>query len=198
VNQNIYDIGEYRKILNGENSKKMPNVTHPVGRIYVSETGAMCNDVKTGLSVPRHTIINVKMPKGKKGKNGLLDSAYADFETAFNSNVFEDTDKKFSEMCMMVDINETDIKGKKTVAKNKNLSLAEIERTPSNLFSGSAPIIPKEYIEPFIMPKSVDDRDEITVGNFMKYMDGGQQFFIGTLAITGLYMFHQLLYGKRQ
>ena len=108
VGQNIYDIGEYRKILNGENSRRMPGITHPVGRVYVAETGIMCNDIKTGQSVPRHTIIDVKMSKGKTGKNGILDSAYSDFDAAGSSNIFEDANRKFSDKCMSVDINEID------------------------------------------------------------------------------------------
>jgi len=197
VNQNIYDIGEYRKILNGENSKKMPNITQPVGRIYVAETGIMCNDIKTGYSVPRHTIINVKKSKEKKN-NGLLDSAYSDFESAANNNIFEDADNKFSDKCMSVDVNEINIQGKKTVAKNKNISLAEIQRSPSDFFSGKMPVVPKEYSEPFLSLASSDYVTDVTASNFMEHMDAGQQFFIGTLAVLGLYMYHQLLYGTRK
>lgn len=193
VGQNIYDIGEYQKILNGENSRRMPDITHPVGRVYVAETGVMCNDIKTGQSVPRHTIINVKMSKGKTDKNGILDSAYSDFNNAGSSNIFEDANRKFSDKCMSVDVNEIDKTGKQTVVKTKYLSLAEIERSPSSLFSGVVPTIPKEFKEPFLMPGLVEDR--VTVANFMKHMDGGQRFFVGTLAVMGLYMYHQLLYG---
>lgn len=193
VGQNIYDIGEYQKILNGENSRRMPDITHPVGRVYVAETGVMCNDIKTGQSVPRHTIINVKMSKGKTDKNGILDSAYSDFDAAGSSNIFEDANRKFSDKCMSVDVNEIDKTGKQTVVKTKYLSLAEIERSPSSLFSGVVPTIPKEFKEPFLMPGLVEDR--VTVANFMKHMDGGQRFFVGTLAVMGLYMYHQLLYG---
>jgi hypothetical protein len=193
VGQNIYDIGEYRKILNGENSRRMPDITHPVGRVYVAETGVMCNDIKTGQSVPRHTIINVKMSKGKTDKNGILDSAYSDFDAAGSSNIFEDANRKFSDKCMSVDVNEIDKTGKQTVVKTKYLSLAEIERSSSSLFSGVVPTIPKEFKEPFLMPGIVEDR--VTVANFMKHMDGGQRFFVGTLAVMGLYMYHQLLYG---
>jgi hypothetical protein len=28
-------------------------------------------------------------------------------------------------------------------------------------------------------------------------MDAGQRFFVGTVAVLGLYMYHQLLFGKR-
>lgn len=204
VGQNIYDIGEYTKIINGENSRKMPGITHPIGRIYVAETGAMCNDIKTGQSVPRQTVINVKMSKGAKGKNGVLDSAYSDFDAAGSSDIFEDANKKFADKCMSVDINEIDKKGVRTVVKNKYISLSEIERLPASTFSG-APKIPKEYVEPFLSPGLVEDstmvedsgivEDSVTVDNFMKHMDGGQRFFIGTLAVMGLYMYHQLLYG---
>ena len=195
VGQNLYDIGEYQKILNGENSRRMPDITHPVGRVYVTETGAMCNDIKTGQSVPRQTIINVKMEKDTSGKNGIFDSAYSDFNNAGSSNIFNDANRKFSDKCMSVDVNEIDKTGKKTVVKTKFLSLAEIERSPSSLFSGVVPTIPKEFKEPFLMPGLVEDEDRVTVGNFMKHMDGGQRFFVGTLAVMGLYMYHQLLYG---
>lgn len=190
VGQNLYDIGEYQKIMNGENSRRMPDITHPIGRVYVTETGVLCNDIKTGLSVPRQTIINAKIVSSK---NGVLDSAYSDFNNAGLSNIFDDTNRKFLDKCMSVDVNEIDKTGKQTVVKTKYLSLAEIERSPSSLFSGVVPTIPKEFKEPFSMHNVVEDR--VTVGNFMKHMDGGQRFFVGTLAVMGLYMYHQLLYG---
>jgi len=195
VGQNLYDIGEYQKILNGENSRRMPDITHPIGRVYVTETGVMCNDIKTGQSVPRQTIVNVKMEKSISSKNGILESAYSDFNNAGSSNIFEDANRKFSDKCMSVDVNEIDKTGKQTTVKTKYLSLAEIERSPSSMFSGVVPTIPKEFKEPFLMPGLVEDEDRVTVGNFMKHMDGGQRFFVGTLAVMGLYMYHQLLYG---
>jgi hypothetical protein len=133
------------------------------------------------------------MSKGKTDKNGILDSAYSDFDAAGSSNIFEDANRKFSDKCMSVDVNEIDKTGKRTVVKTKYLSLAEIERSSSSLFSGVVPTIPKEFKEPFLIPGLVEDR--VTIANFMKHMDGGQRFFVGTLAVMGLYMYHQLLYG---
>jgi len=179
VNQNIYNIDQQRKILNGENSTVLPP---PIGRIYTHDTGSMCNDIKSGLSVPRHTIINVKKTKGG---NGILDSAYADFDTA-KTDPYIETDRKFADKCMAVDINVVDIKGQKSVDKQKFISLAEFERTPQDRFVGK-PTIPREF-EGFT--------DRVTADNFMTHMDAGQRFFMGTVAIMGLYMFHQLLYGK--
>lgn len=173
VNQNIYAIDQQRKLLDV-----------PMGRIYTHDTGSMCNDIKSGLSVPRHTIINVNKSNGGKG---ILDSAYADFETA-KTNPYIETDRKFADKCMAVDINVVDIKGQKSVDKQKFISLAEFERTPQDQFVGK-PIIPKEF-EGFSSP------DRVTADNFMTHMDAGQRFFMGTVAVMGLYMFHQLLYGK--
>jgi len=84
------------------------------------------------------------------------------------------------------------------VAKNKNISLAEIQRSPSDFFSGKMPVVPKEYSEPFLSLASSDYVTDVTASNFMEHMDAGQQFFIGTLAVLGLYMYHQLLYGTRK
>jgi hypothetical protein len=173
VNQNIYAIDQQRKVLDT-----------PMGRIYTYDTGSMCNDIKSGLSVPRHTIINVNKSNGGKG---ILDSAYADFNTA-KTNPYIETDRKFADKCMAVDINVVDIKGVKTVDKQKFISLAEFERTPQDQFVGK-PIIPKEF-EGFSSP------DRVTADNFMTHMEAGQRFFMGTVAVMGLYMFHQLLYGK--
>jgi hypothetical protein len=173
VSQNIAAIEQHRKLLET-----------PMGRVYVHDTGSMCNDIKSGLSVPRHTIINVNKSKGGKG---ILDSADADFESA-KMNPYIETDRKFADKCMAVDINVVDTKGVKTVEKQKFISLAEFERTPQDRFVGK-PIIPKEF-EGFSSP------DRVTSDNFMKHMDAGQRFFMGTVAVMGLYMFHQLLYGK--
>jgi len=171
VNQNIYAIDKQRKLLDV-----------PMGRIYTHDTGSFCNDIKSGLSVPRHTIINVNKSNGGKG---ILDSAYADFNTA-KTDPYIETDRKFSDKCMAVDINVVNIKGQKSVDKQKFISLAEFERTPQDRFVGK-PVIPREF-EGFT--------DRVTADNFMTHMDAGQRFFMGTVAIMGLYMFHQLLYGK--
>lgn len=194
VKQNIYDVGEYRKILKGENSRRLPATSLPLGRIYSVDTGVMCDDIKTGQPAPRHSIIDAKKSKGK----GLLDSASADFESAATNDIFEDTTKKFSNKCMSVNVNEVDKQGKKTVGANKFLSLAEIRRTSPDLLVGN-PTVPPEFKEPFISPGLVDeDANKVTVANFMKHMDNGQRFFIGTVAIMGLYMYHQLLFGNKR
>jgi hypothetical protein len=178
IKQNMNDIGEYQKILKGEKSKKMQNVDAPVGKIYAYDTGSMCADVKTGMSIPRYTIINDKTSNA----NGLLASAYADFENA-QTDPYIDVDTSASagsNKCMTVDIKETGVNGKKSVNKQKGISVAEYKRTSPDLF-----------VEGFISP------DKVTSDNYMKHMDAGQRFFIGTVAVLGLYMYHQLLFGKR-
>lgn len=183
MKQNMNEINEYNKIFKGETSKKMPNVDTPVGRVYVYDTGSMCTDVKTGLSIPRHTIINEKTSK----KNGLLASAYADFETA-KTDPYIDIDPTFmntdGNKCMTVNVNETGIDGRNTVNKKKNITVAEYKRTSRDFFA-----------EGFISPGLVDDK--VTSSNYMKHMDAGQRFFVGTVAVLGLYMYHQMLFGKR-
>ena len=177
------EINEYNKILKGEKSKKMPDVATPVGRVYVYDTGSMCADIKTGMSVPRHTIVNEKTSK----KNGLLASAYADFDAA-SADPYIDIDPTASNTnmnkCMTVNVKETGMSGKKTVNEKKNITVAEYRRTSPDLFA-----------EGFISPGLVDDK--VTSGNYMKYMDTGQRFFVGTVAVLGLYMYHQMLFGKR-
>jgi len=183
IKQNMNEINEYNKILKGEKSKKMPDVATPVGRVYVYDTGSMCTDIKTGMSVPRHTIVNEKTSK----KNGLLASAYADFDTA-GTDPYIDIDPTASNTnsnkCMTVNVRETGITGKKTVNEKKNITVAEYKRTSPDFFA-----------EGFISPGLVDDK--VTSGNYMKYMDAGQRFFVGTVAVLGLYMYHQMLFGKR-
>lgn len=180
VKQNMKDINEYNKILKGEKSKKMPNVDTPVGKVYVYDTGSMCSDVKTGMSIPLHTIINEKTSK----KKGLLASAYADFETAKTDPYIDVSDNIGNNRCMTVDVKETGINGKKTVNKKRNITVAEYRRTSPDFFA-----------EGFISPGLVDDT--ITSDNYMKHMNAGQRFFVGTVAVMGLYMYHQLLFGKR-
>jgi hypothetical protein len=179
IKQNMNEINEYKKILNGEKSKKMPNVDAPVGKVYVYDTGSMCTDVKTGLSIPRHTIVNEKTSK----KNTLLASAYADFETAKtdpNIDIDPTATNNDANKCMTVNVKETGINGKKTVNEKKNITIAEYRRTSPDFFA-----------EGFISP------DKVTSDNYMKHMDAGQRFFVGTVAVLGLYMYHQLLFGKR-
>jgi hypothetical protein len=184
MNQNMIEINEYSKILKGETSSKMPNVATPVGKVYVYDTGSMCTDIKTGMSVPRHTIVNERTSK----TNGLLASAYADFETA-KTDPYIDVDSSFANAdankCMTVNIKETDINGKQTINKQRNITVSEYKRT-----------LPDFFAEGFISPGLVDDT--VTSGNYMKYMNAGQRFFVGTVAVMGLYMYHQLLFGKRK
>lgn len=182
MKQNMNEINEYNKILKGKKSKKMPNVDAPVGKVYLYDTGSMCTNIKTGMSVPRHTIVNEKTSK----KNGLLASAYADFETAKTDpyiDVDPTTTNKNANKCMTVNVKETGVNGKKTVNKKQNITVAEYKRTSPDFFA-----------EGFISPGLVDDT--VTSGNYMKYMDTGQRFFVGTVAVMGLYMYHQMLFGK--
>lgn len=178
VNQNMTEISEYQKILKGEQSRKMPNTDLPIGQIYTYDTGSMCTDAKTGLPTPRHTVINVRKSKG------LLGSAYADFDTA-KMDPYIDVDAGVgSDKCMQVNVKEVDKNGKQTINKQRNITIAEYKRSSPDLF-----------VEGFISPGLVDDK--VTSTNYMKHMDAGQRFFVGTVAVLGLYMYHQLLFGKR-
>ena len=194
VKQNLYDVGEYGKILKGTKSKKMAKVSKnafPFGRVYVINTGATCIDIKSNKSKPRYTVINAK--PGRKSK-GLLDSANADFNNSATSNIYEFVNKKNSNKCMSVTVKEINEKGKSKL-NTKFVSLAEIEKMPKHLFKkGKKPSIPKKYQEGFQEGYQEGFSNEIpTVANFMDHMDAGQKFFIGTLAVMGLYMYHELL-----
>jgi hypothetical protein len=178
VKQNMSEVSEYQKILKGEKSRKMQNANLPIGQVYAYDTGSMCADVKTGLPTPRHTVVNVRKSKG------LLGSAYADFETA-KTDPYIDVDAGVgSDKCMQVNVKEVDKNGKQTINKQRNITVAEYRRSSPDLFA-----------EGFISPGLVDDK--VTSGNYMKHMDAGQRFFVGTVAVLGLYMYHQLLFGKR-
>lgn len=177
VNQNMTEINEYQKILKGENSRKMQNMDLPIGQIYAYDTGSTCVDSKTGMPVPRHTVVNVRKSKG------LLGSAYADFNTA-KTDPYIDVDAVDSSKCMQVNVKEVDKTGNQSINKQRNITIAEYKRSSPDLF-----------VEGFISPGLVDDK--VTSGNYMKHMDAGQRFFVGTVAVLGLYMYHQLLFGKR-
>lgn len=178
VNQNMIEIDEYQKIIKGEQSRKMPNADLPIGQIYTYDTGSTCVDLKTGMPVPRHTVINVRKSKG------LLGSAYADFNTA-KTDPYIDVDAAVgSDKCMQVNVKEIDKNGKPTINIQRNITIAEYKRSSPDLFA-----------EGFISPGLVDDK--VTSSNYMKHMDAGQRFFVGTVAVLGLYMYHQMLFGKR-
>ena len=85
---------------------------------------------------------------------------------------------------MTVNVKETGINGKTTVNEKRNITVAEYKRTSPNFCA-----------EGFISPGLVDDK--VTSDNYMKHMDAGQRFFVGTVAVLGLYMYHQMLFGKR-
>ena len=195
VKQNLYDVGEYGKILKGTKSKKMAKVSKnafPFGRIYATNTGDTCIDIKSNKSKPRYTVINAK--SDSKGK-GLLESANADFNNSATSNIYEFVNKKNSNKCMSVTVKEINERGKSKL-NTKFVSLAEIEKMPKHLFKkGKKPSIPKKYQEGFSgeIYQEGFSGEIPTVANFMDHMDAGQKFFIGTLAVMGLYMYHELL-----
>jgi hypothetical protein len=150
--KNMMIINEYGKLLKNQNSSMItkPIMDQPLGRIYTQDTGSLCQDISSGLYMPRYSVINAK-----KGK-GFLGSAEVDLDDVQNANIFANPGNR----CSKVAITEIDVYGNKKTTTDKH--------------------IVQEGFEPQVIYEAP--------------MDPGVKFFIGTLALTGLYMYSQLLY----
>ena len=170
------EVNEYNNALDGKKSKMVYNGTPPFGRVYFQPTGETCRIKKTGKMVPQFTVIDSHR-KGMK----LMDLAERDFNMA--SKIKMPTNKQIKEnICVPVTIravNGMDPPGKVTQYVSefdaKNIS----------------PVI-KESMT--LDKESTLDKGTMLDKEMTLNMDAGQNLFIGSVAVLGLYLFFKVLY----
>lgn len=161
------EINEYEKALDGKPSTVVLTAMPPFGQIYFHPTGETCRDMKTWKTVPRFIVVD----SHKKGIP-LAESAERDF-----NNVDDGKVSTPSNWCKAVTIKTMNAEGK-TKKETQFVSLAE-----------------SENISPDIRVK--ESMDNIaTTRDLEEELDGGQQIFIGSAVVLGLYLFYKVLYKR--
>jgi hypothetical protein len=183
------EVNEYDKAFDGKRSTMILNGTPPLGRIYFQPTGETCRD-KTGKMVPRYTVIDSHRKDAK-----LMDMAERDFNMA--SKLRMPTDKQIKEnKCVPVTIrtvNGIDPRGKETQyvsefdAENISPDIRESMSTV-NKDNGAA--------SPDNGAASPDNGAASPDNDTTLNMDAGQNLFIGSVAVLGLYLFFKVLYKR--
>lgn len=167
------EVNEYEKVLKGEASSKALTVLPPFGRIYFEDTGETCVG-PDGKKYPQHTLVDAHIPK-----MGLLESADRDFKNA--STLLMPTAAEIrANRCVPVTIKTID-SGGKAGKDTKYISVAE-----ENIMSPDIKMVSKKKKEGMML---------INIDTGPK-LDAGQQLFVGSVTVLGLYMFYRLLYKK--
>jgi hypothetical protein len=171
------EVNEYDKALDGKKSTMIWNGTPPLGRVYFQPTGETCRIKKTGKMVPQFTVIDSHR-KGMK----LMDLAERDFNNAAKLKI--PTDKQIkADICVPVTIrvvNGMDPPRKVTQyvsefdAKNISPDIKESMTNKGTKDNGPS-----------------DEGEDMTLN-----MDAGQNLFIGSVAVLGLYLFFKVLYKR--
>ena len=142
----------------------------PFGRVYFQDTGATCKDSKTGKLVRQFTVID-----SHQKDTSLFDSASRDLA---NSSVLKmpSYSQINADKCVRVTIKTVDSAG--TTGKDtKHVSVFEAKNISPNIRLD----MPKTQESMFS-----NDND----------MDAGQNLFIGSVAVLGLFLFFKILYKK--
>jgi hypothetical protein len=168
------EVNEYQKVLKGEASSKALTVLPPFGRIYFEDTGEMCVG-PDGKQYPQHTLVDAHV-----SKTGLLESANRDFKNASRSLMPMTPAQIRANRCVPVTIKTID-SGGKAGKDTKYISVAE-----ENIMSPDIKMLSKKKKEGMMLMNIDADLQ----------LDAGQQLFVGSVTILGLYMFYRLLYKK--
>ena len=196
------DVLEYDKALSGDKSSKLVSGA-PLGKLYFYNTGVKCN--YGGKQVDRYSIIdsrqgvfsnnimdfssnstNVVNSKTSTLDKSMFASAIADFN---RSTIFKDKPnyrKTLADKCIPVTLEPVDVYGQKQAAQTHHVSVFDVKHF--NKMQGI------EKFETLDKIQTMDKR--ILVLPDLKKMNVGQQFFIGSTAFLGLYLFYEALYGK--
>ena len=171
------EVNEYDKAFDGKQSTLILTATPPFGRVYFQPTGETCRDRKTGKMVPQFTVIDTHR-KGMK----LMDLAESDFNMA--SKIKIPTDNQIKEnMCVPVTIKTINSEG--NVGKETNY-VSEFDA------ENISPDIRESMTNKGTKDNGPSDEGEDMTLN----MDAGQNLFIGSVAVLGLYLFFKVLYKR--
>ena len=161
------EINEYENALDGKPSTVVLTATPPFGNIYFQPTGETCMDMKTRKMVQQFTVVDAH----KKGIT-LAESAERDFNNVGKISTPNN-------WCKAVTIKTMTSEGK-AGKETQFVSFAE-----------------SENISPDIRVKeSMDNIATTTTTDLEEELDGGQQIFIGSAVVLGLYLFYKVLYKR--
>lgn len=166
------EVNEYQKVLNGEASSKALTILPPFGRIYFEDTGETCTG-PDGKKYPQHTLVDAHM-----SKIGLLESANRDFKNA-STLLMPTAAEMRANRCVPVTIKTID-SGGKAGKDTKYISVVEEKN-----MSPDIKMLSKKKEGMMLM--NIDTGAQL---------DAGQQLFVGSVTVLGLYMFYRLLYKK--
>ena len=167
------DITEYASALDGKSSKKLVSPA-PIGKQYFFNTGVKCADMTTGQLVDRYSIIDSRV--GVKNDDGTIDnSIFASAVADFNQSTIFKKQANFAETladkCVQITIEPVDVYGKKLKPETRHVSVIDIQKFDDTQLG------PKEGFATFEIEK----------------MNAGQQAFIYSAAILGLYLLFKAL-----
>ena len=157
--------------------------TPPLGRVYFQPTGETCRDKKTGKMVPQFTVVDAHR-KGMK----LMDLAESDFNMA--SKIKIPTDNQIKEnICVPVTIRAYEILSDPPVKQTRHVSEFDAENI--------SPDIRESMTNKGTSDKGAALPDKVTTNEGTPLnMDAGQNLFIGSVAVLGLYLFYKVLYKR--
>lgn len=161
------EVNEYEKVLAGNPSKQVLSVLPPFGRIYFQYTGETCT-APNGYKYPRYTVVDAH-----RSKMSIFDSANRDFNNAQTINMPSSTVIS-ADRCVPVTIKTIDTGGK-AGKDTKYVAVYEAENISPDI---------KETM------KNLNESSEVD-------LDAGQQLFVGSVTVLGLYMLFRMLYKKQ-
>ena len=161
------EVNEYDKALVGKPSKQVLSALPPFGRIYFQNTGETC--IGPNLQkYPQYTVVDAH-----RAKMSLFDSANRDFNNAKIMNI-PSKEQISSDKCVPVTIKTIDAGGKPG-KDTKYVAVYEAENISPDI---------KETMKNLKESSKVD-------------LDAGQQLFVGSVTVLGLYMLFRMLYKKQ-
>ena len=167
------DITQYANALDGKSSKKLVSPA-PIGKQYFFNTGVKCADMTTGQLVDRYSIIDSRV--GVKNDDGTIDnsifaSAVADFNQSTIFKKHANYAETLADKCVQITIEPVDVYGKKLKPETRHVSVIDIQKFDDTQLG------PKEGFATFEIEK----------------MNAGQQAFIYSASILGLYLLFKAL-----
>ena len=167
------DITQYANALDGKSSKKLVSPA-PIGKQYFFNTGVKCADMTTGQLVDRSSIIDSRV--GVKKNDGTIDnsifaSAIADFNQSTIFKKQANYAETLADKCVQITIEPVDVYGKKLKPETRHVSVIDIQKFEDTQLG------PKEGFATFKIEK----------------MNAGQQAFIYSASILGLYLLFKAL-----
>jgi hypothetical protein len=179
------EINEYEKALDGKPSTVVLTATPPFGQIYFHPTGEKCIDTETGKTVPRFIVVDAH-----KKSITLAKSAERDFNNVDEASPSGASSNPLKKGGRLFDNNvgkRIGMDGKCVPVTIKTIN-SEGKADKETQFVS---ISDSKKISPDIRMKESMDNMKTDLEN---ELDGGQQIFIGSVVVLGLYLFFKVLY----